>query len=1194
MRNNSSLLRQISLIVLSVFFVALLPVAAQVPVISNFAPLTGPVGTLVTIKGGNFNDTAANNHVHFGKIKATVITAAADSLVVAVPTGSSHQRISVTVNKLTAYSSLPFATTAAVTPFVPGYFSLGQAMLPDYNFPHHFTMADFSNDGKPEIMATGSAGQAIYAFNNSTPGNPFFVYYDFMFSNVTTQYGRPAPVMADITLDGKMDLATLNSSSQPLMIFINGSTNPGNFGIATYTGIATLASPIALSTGDVDGDGKADIAVGYSSNNNVSFFRNNTQISLANPVFDTRLDFLVGFATSKMQLADMDADGRADLLAFNSATGVISIFRSTGTPGTVSFAAKVDIASTTFSNLVTADLDADGYPELLVFNAGSTNIAVLKNNSSPGSIAIGSANTVVAADKPQLLAVDDLDGDGKPDIAIAYGAFNAVNNGVSILKNTSTAGNFSFAAGVNYPTAALPSLLDLVDVDKDGNLDIVTAVNQQPILLRNNRNSPPIITSFSPLQGSVGDTVTITGRNFSGATAVGFGGTPFVVFTVVSDRVIKAVPGIGAGGDIAVTTPYGTATRAGFGYTMPPAITSVTPSSGPVGSTVTIKGSNFSSTAANNLVQLGTIRATVLTATTDSITVSVPSGAPNQRFTVTTRGRTAYSPRVFHTTFGGAGPVFNNTYFDTTQNLVLFNGNTIGVYGLSQGDMNGDGKSDLMLLLNNGIFGRHEPNTLRNTTIGNNLLFGPPSLITGGRPMRNLRDYPVADLNGDGKADLIISRSDSTYVQADLENTGGIYKNISSPGAIGFTNVFNIQNSAIYDNEFYTADFDGDGRPDVVAKSNFSNLIAVFRNTTVNDLFSFAPPIVIGPIGQTAQGGIILLDDFNNDGRTDLAIQLKNKVLIYRNTAPVGSIAFAPVVTVNFQINNTSLSSDICIAGDFDGDGKTDFAATNNASSNISFLRNNSTNGNLAFDAPVNIAVGLSPFVMATADLDGDGKPDIVMLNGTRGTILKNNSIPGSLAFAAPVTYPIIPNQFLHIADWDNDGKPDIIAAGNSNTTIPLLRNTIGEPLRLVLCPPAGNGSITSSVTGTSYQWQVNTGSGFADIANNANYSNVNGPVLQLNNIPSDWYGYQYRCVTNTGNSYVFVLRFVNTWVGTTNTAWDNPANWSCGTVPDANTDVFINSGTVVINANTVVRSLKTNPSVNITVAAGFTLTVLQ
>jgi large repetitive protein len=498
-----------------------------------------------------------------------------------------------------------------------------------------------------------------------------------------------------------------------------------------------------------------------------------------------------------------------------------------------------------------------------------------------------------------------------------------------------------------------------------------------------------------------------------------------------------------------------------------------------------------------------------------------------------------------------------------------------------------------MLLLNNGSSGNEESYTLRNTAVGTNLLFAPPQLVPGTRPMKNRWNYPVTDMNGDGKADLIISRGDPNYTQAEFANTGGIYKNTTSSGPISFGNVFNIQNSSIFDNEFYTADFDGDGRPDVVAKSFVNNLIAVFRNATVNDSFSFAPPIVLGPISETNRGGRILLEDFNNDGRADLAVQFYNKVMIYRNTAPVGGIVFAPAVTFNFNLSSLN-SSDICIAGDFDGDGKTDLAASSNTSTVLSLLRNNSTGGNLAFDAPVSIAVGLSPFVMATADLDGDGKPDIAMLNGARGTILKNNSVPGSLSFAAPVTYPTMHNQFLSIADWDNDGKPDIITASNFNTIMPLLRNTIGEPLRLVLCPPTGSGAITSSITGTSYQWQVNTGSGFADIANNANYNNVNGQVLQLSNIPSAWYGYQYRCVTNTGNSYVFVLRFGNTWVGTTSQAWENPANWSCGAMPDANTDVVINSGTIVINSNVVVRSLKLNPSANLTVATGFTLTVLQ
>jgi len=72
----------------------------------------------------------------------------------------------------------------------------------------------------------------------------------------------------------------------------------------------------------------------------------------------------------------------------------------------------------------------------------------------------------------------------------------------------------------------------------------------------------------------------------------------------------------------------------------------------------------------------------------------------------------------------------------------------------------------------------------------------------------------------------------------------------------------------------------------------------------------------------------------------------------------------------------------------------------------------------------------------------------------------------------------------------------------------------------------------------------------------------------------------------------VFSITFANNWTGANNNQWNNPGNWSCNTVPDANTDVTINIGNVVINSNTIIRSLTTGTGAGITVTAGNTLTV--
>ena len=118
--------------------------------------------------------------------------------------------------------------------------------------------------------------------------------------------------------------------------------------------------------------------------------------------------------------------------------------------------------------------------------------------------------------------------------------------------------------------------------------------------------------------------MTITGTNFTGASVVTFGGTAASSFNVVSSTSITAFVGAGASGTVAVTTPSGTATSPGFTFIAPPTISSFSPVAGPVGSAVTIFGSGFSATASENVVYFGGAKAPVNTASSTSLTVTVP------------------------------------------------------------------------------------------------------------------------------------------------------------------------------------------------------------------------------------------------------------------------------------------------------------------------------------------------------------------------------------------------------------------------------------------------------------------------------------------------------------------------------------------------------------------------------------------
>ena len=168
-------------------------------------------------------------------------------------------------------------------------------------------------------------------------------------------------------------------------------------------------------------------------------------------------------------------------------------------------------------------------------------------------------------------------------------------------------------------------------------------------------NIPPTITSFTPTSGVAGTSVTITGTNFTGATAVKFNSTAASAFTVNSATQITATVGNGTtSGKVTVTTPSGNAlSTTDFTVSAPsPTITSLNPGSGPVGTNVIITGTNFSSVSS---VKFNGTNASAFTVnSTTQITATVATGTTTGKVTVATASGTATSSGNFTVTTGGA------------------------------------------------------------------------------------------------------------------------------------------------------------------------------------------------------------------------------------------------------------------------------------------------------------------------------------------------------------------------------------------------------------------------------------------------------------------------------------------------------------------------------------------------------------
>lgn len=615
--------------------VVLLPglIFAQ-PTISSVSPLAGPTGSSVTITGSNFNATPASNIVYFGSVMGQVTAASSGSLTVTAPVGNSYLPLTVNSGGLTAFSYLPFVTTFTDS----GQFN-AQAFATRTDFstgsgPQSIYSMDLDGDGKPDLMVADGDSNTVEVYQDaSTPGTTkFSLAFDYILPSGNYPVGITA---GDLDGDGKPEIIVTNYGTNLLFVFENTST-PGSISFAAPVTYTTGNYTLNVTVADVNMDGKPDIIVPSATDNIVSVFTNNS--TPGNLSFPTRTDLPVtnnGFPVSVI-VADLDGDGMPDLATANTTASSVSVFRNTGTPGgPASFATNVDFPVGNSPNqIVMGDLNGDGKPDLATANNGDNTISLLRNTSTSGTMSFYAEPSITGGNGAWSLILADLNGDGKPDLA----SVNQTDNTISVFRNISTTDSVAMAANVDYPVGDVPWYINTADYDGDGMPDIATIGNTVATIsvLLNKSSAAPAITSFTPTTGISGTVVTITGMNLGGTTAVTFGGTPASSFTVVSPDTITATLGSGSSGLVAAISPGDTATLGGFTYGVPPpVITSFSPDSGTLGTTVMIYGQNLSNAttvtfggvaASFTVVSDSVLSAVVGTGATGMVFVTSPSG----------------------------------------------------------------------------------------------------------------------------------------------------------------------------------------------------------------------------------------------------------------------------------------------------------------------------------------------------------------------------------------------------------------------------------------------------------------------------------------------------------------------------------------------------------------------------------------
>jgi hypothetical protein len=264
----------------------------------------------------------------------------------------------------------------------------------------------------------------------------------------------------------------------------------------------------------------------------------------------------------------------------------------------------------------------------------------------------------------------------------------------------------------------------------------------------------------------------------------------------------------------------------------------------------------------------------------------------------------------------------------------------------------------------------------------------------------------VADVNGDGKPDLIVANG--------TNNVGVLLGN----GDGTFQPAVNYSSGGTGPSSVAVADVNHDHRPDIVV-ANASNSVGVLLG---NGDGTFQAAVLYSSGGSTANS--VSIADVNGDGRPDLIVANNFDhtlgVLLGR-----GNGTFKPAVAYD----SGGLFVWSAAVADVNGDGKRDLLAVNFDSGTVGVLLGN---GNGTFQTAVPYSVGPAPEnpqSVAAADVNADGKIDLIVANGDNlVAVLLGN---GDGTFQTAVTYfaPGGRTTWVAVADVNEDGKPDLLVA---------------------------------------------------------------------------------------------------------------------------------------------------------------------
>lgn len=278
----------------------------------------------------------------------------------------------------------------------------------------------------------------------------------------------------------------------------------------------------------------------------------------------------------------------------------------------------------------------------------------------------------------------------------------------------------------------------------------------------------------------------------------------------------------------------------------------------------------------------------------------------------------------------------------------------------------------------------------------------------------------TSDFNGDGFADIAVSDAIDGNLSIVLGNGNGTFQTRKTVGT----------GSGTY--SISTTDLNGDGKLDLVTADSDDDTVSILvgkGDGTFNPRTTIrvgSSPFSVTLADVNGDGKADILSGDSNDGTVSIALGNGNGTFLARST-----ISAAPLT--NFVL-----------AKDFNGDGKIDIVTDGNfsISGTLSWAYIQIGNGNGTFKAPTTMVVGANALSMASGDINGDGKLDLLVADGNAGSVsilLGNGN--GTFASRSTTQTENTPDN-IALADLNGDGYLDLVSSnllavslGNGNGT---------------------------------------------------------------------------------------------------------------------------------------------------------------